>query len=71
MFRLFGVLSACFPKPWARKQKCVGGFSFLYKFWRIFPGIFLEDFLGTVSHQKNEEKKSGEKIREKNPAAQK
>ena len=28
------------------------------------PGIFLEDFLGTFSH-KNEEKKSGEKIRGK------
>ena len=26
-------------------QKCVGGFL-LYKFWRIFPGIFLEDFSG-------------------------
>ena len=36
----------------------------MYKFWRIFPGIFLEDFSGTFSH-KNEEKKSGEKIREK------
>ena len=24
-------------------QKCVGGFL-LYKFWRIFAGIFLEDF---------------------------
>ena len=44
-------------------QKCVGGFL-LYKFWRIFPGIFLEDFSGHFSH-KNEEKKSGEKIREK------
>ena len=44
-------------------QKCVGGFL-LYKFWRIFPGILLEEFLGTYSH-KNEEKKSGEKIREK------
>ena len=36
----------------------------LYKFWRIFPGIFLEDFSGHFSH-KNEEKKTGEKIREK------
>ena len=44
-------------------QKCVGGFL-LYKFWRIFPGIFLEDFSGHFFH-KNEEKKSGEKIREK------
>ena len=39
--------------------------------WRIFvvsifPGIFLEDFSGHFSH-KNEEKKTGEKIREKNP----
>ena len=47
----------------ANLQKCVGGFL-LYKIWRIFPGIFLEDFLGTFSH-KNEEKKSGQKIREK------
>ena len=31
---------------------------------RILPGIFLEDFLGTFSHR-NEEKKSGDKIREK------
>ena len=47
--------------------------------WRIFVVEVLEDFagdfpggksLGTFSH-KNEEKKSGEKIREKNPAAQK
>ena len=36
----------------------------LYKYWRIFSGIFLEDFSGHFSH-KNEEKKSGEKIREK------
>ena len=43
-------------------QKCVGGFL-LYKFWRILPGIFLEDFSGTFSHKN--EKKSGEKIREK------
>ena len=35
----------------------------LYKFWRLLPGIFLEDFLGTFSH-KNEEKESGDKIRE-------
>ena len=47
----------------ANLQKCVGG-VLLYKFWRIFPGIFLEDFSGTFSH-KNGEKKSGEKIREK------
>ena len=41
----------------ANLQKCVGGFL-LYKFWRIFPGIFLEDFSGTFSH----------KMRRKNPA---
>ena len=56
----------CWPGPSA--EMCRG--FLLYKFWRIFPGIFLEDFLGTFSH-KNEEKESGEKIREKNPAAQK
>ena len=44
-------------------QKCVGGFL-LYKFWRIFPGIFLEDFSALFPF-KNEEKKSGEKIRER------
>ena len=32
-------------------QKCVGGFL-LYKFWRIFPGIFLEDFSGHFFPQK-------------------
>ena len=47
----------------ANLQKCVGGFL-LYEYWRIFSGIFLEDFSGHFSH-KNEEKKSGEKIREK------
>ena len=36
----------------------------LYKFWRILPGIFVEDFSRHFPH-KNEEKKSGEKIREK------
>ena len=60
--------------PWAifclgNLQKCVGGFL-LYKFWRIFPGIFLEDFSGHFFPQK-----WGEKIRRenprKNPAAQK
>ena len=45
-------------------QKCVGGFL-LYKFWRIFPGIFLEDFSGHFFPTKIEEKKSDEKIREK------
>ena len=32
-------------------QKCVGGFL-LYKFWRILPGIFLEDFSGHFFPQK-------------------
>ena len=36
----------------------------LNKFWRILPGIFLEDFSGHFCH-KNEEKKSGNEIREK------
>ena len=35
----------------ANLQKCVGGFL-LYKFWRIFPGIFLEDFSGYFFPQK-------------------
>ena len=35
----------------ANLQKCVGGFL-LYKFWRIFPGIFLEDFSGHFFPQK-------------------
>ena len=39
-------------------QKCVGGFL-LYKFWRILPGIFLEDFSGHFYPQK---------MRRKNPA---
>ena len=45
-------------------QKCVGGFL-LYKFWRIFAGIFLEDFFGHFFPTKMRRKKSGEKIREK------
>ena len=32
-------------------QKCVGGFL-LYKFWRILPGIFPEDFSGHFFTQK-------------------
>ena len=32
-------------------QKCVGGFL-LYKFWRILPGIFLEEFSGHFFPQK-------------------
>ena len=36
----------------------------LYKFWRIFPGIFLADFSGHSFPQKRGEK-SGDKIREK------
>ena len=42
-------------------QKCVGGFL-LYKFWRILPGIFLEDFSGhflpTKMRRKNPARKS-------------
>ena len=45
----------------ANLQKCVGGFL-SYKFWRIFPGIFLEDFSGHFFPQKR-----GEKIRRRNP----
>ena len=48
--------------PGPSAEMCRG--FLLCKFWRILPGIFLEDFSGTFSH-KNEEKKSGEKIREK------
>ena len=36
-------------------QKCVG------EFWRILPGIFLEDFLGTFSHKNK--KSGGQKIK--------
>ena len=46
----------------ANLQKCVGGFL-LYKFWRIFPGIFLEDFSGhffpTKKGRSNSARKSG------------
>ena len=46
----------------ANLQKCVGGFL-LYIFWRIFPGIFLEDFFsGHFFPQK-----WGDKIRRQNP----
>ena len=48
--------------PGRSAEMCRG--FLLYKFWRILPGIFLEDFSGHFSH-KNEEKKSGNKIREK------
>ena len=70
--RFLGDVSMChsnilLPQPICRS---VSEDFLLYKFWRIFPGIFLEDFSGHFSH-KNEEKKSGEKIREKNLAAQK
>ena len=37
----------------------------LYRFWRISPGIFLEDFSWALFSKKNEEKKSGDKIRAK------
>ena len=36
----------------------------MYQFWRVFSGIFLDNFSGHFSH-KNEEKKSGEKKKEK------
>ena len=45
-------------------QKCVGGFL-LHKIWRIFPGIFLEDFSGhffpTKMRRKNPARKSAKK----------
>ena len=44
----------CWPSPSA--QKCVG--DFCYKFWRVLPPIFLEDFSGHFYPQ----------IRRKNPA---
>ena len=56
--------TAPLKRPWVdcvalgNLQKCVGGFL-LYKFWRIFPGIFLEDFSGHFFPQK---------MRRKNPA---
>ena len=58
------------PKVWPgpSAEMCRG--FLLYKFWRILPGIFLEDFSGHFFPQK-----WGEKIRRlnprKNPAAQK
>ena len=48
----------------ANLQKCVGGFL-LYKFRRIFLGIFLEDFFGhfffPTKMRKNPVRKSAEK----------
>ena len=58
------------PGPSAERNKEMCRGVSLRKIWRILPGIFLEDFSDTFSH-KNEEKKSGDKIREKNPVAQK
>ena len=49
--------------PRAPLQKCVGGFL-LYKFCRIFPGIFLEDFSGhffPTNMRKNPATKSAKK----------
>ena len=40
--------------PLAEMCRGFGGFL-LYRFWRVLPGIFAEDVLGTFSH-KNEEK---------------
>ena len=54
----------------ANLQKCVGGFLLYINFGGFSRGFSWRIFLGTFSHKK-EEKNSGEKIREKNPAAQK
>ena len=54
------ILSKCWPSPSA--EMCRG--FLLYKFWRICRGFSWRIFLGTFSH-KNEEKKSGDKIRKK------
>ena len=53
--RIFG------PAP---LQKVVGDFL-LYKFWRILPGIFLEDFSGHFFPTKMRRKNPATKIREK------
>ena len=46
-----GIKKYC-PGQSAENFKCgVGGFL-LYKFWRIFPGIFLEEFSGHFFPQK-------------------
>ena len=47
----------------ANRQNCVGGF--LYKFWRIFPGHFPGGLFWALFSHKDEEKKSGDKIRDK------
>ena len=58
-----------FFKKWKARKICWNGPSaemcrgfLLYKLWRIFPGIFLEDFSGHFFPQKR-----GEKIRRQNP----
>ena len=50
------------PWPGPSVEMCRG--ILLYRFWRILPEIFLEDFSGRLFPPKNEEKKSGDKIRE-------
>ena len=52
------------PVAPANLQKCVGGF-WLYKFWRIFPGIFLEDFSGHLFPQKMKKKNPARKSAKK------
>ena len=47
--------------PGPSTETCQG--FLLYKFWRILPGILLEDFSGHFSHKN--EKKSRDKIRKK------
>ena len=48
------------PGPSAEMRR-----GFLYRLWRISPGIFLEDFSGHFFPHKNAERKSGEKMRKK------
>ena len=61
MFSLKPPLGERWPGPSA--EMCRG--FLLHIFWRILPGVFLEDFSGHVFPHKNEEKKAGDKIREK------
>ena len=50
--------------PLAPPAESCRGFL-LYKFWRTLAGIFLEDLFWALFPHKNEEQKSGDKIREK------
>ena len=54
------LVENCWPGPSA--ESCRG--FLLYRFWRILPGIFLEDFSVHFFPHINEEIKSGDKIRE-------